>query len=157
MSHAWLDPEEVGRLARGMEEWFGVPPEVIEGYAWVRRGEALCALAPEARPWAEAYPASAVGLKAFKEVGAAGPKLTSRGAQVLGRWATRRVVDVGEEDLRGLVEGRSLPWDGPRGPVILRTQGVAVGMGVLRDGHLLGQLPRAVTEHLQFGQRGGAL
>ncbi|MHB8767253.1 MAG: hypothetical protein ACYDA8_23335 [Deferrisomatales bacterium] len=158
MSFGWLSPEEAAGVARGLEERFGIPPEALARFQWFRRGEALCAVDAGAREVAEGLQAVAVGLKVLKEAGSAGPpKLTSRGAQLVGGWATRRVCEVGEEDLRSLLEGRSLPWDGERGPAIVRFRGAPVGMGLVRDGQLVGQFPRSITEHLRLSGRGAAL
>ena len=76
----------------------------------------------------------------------------TRGIQVFGRWATRRVCSVDDAQLGALLRGASVPWEGDRGVRLLHWRGTPVGLGVVRAGQLVGQLPRNVTEHLQLGR-----
>lgn len=150
MSFDWLSPEEAGRAVGYLEEGFGIPAGAFSGHRLFRRGEYLHAVHEDAAGACEELACVAAGLKLLKVTGSGGFKPATRGIQVFGRWATRRVCDLAEEDLGHLLEGRSLPWPGERGPVIVRCQGLPVGMGVIREGQLVGQFPRSVTEHLRL-------
>lgn len=157
MSHGWLDPEERDRALGYLEERFGIPREDFSGHRLLRRGEHLCAVREEARDAWEALRGVHCGLKLLKVSGSGGLKPTSRGVQVFGRSATRNVCDLAEEDLRGLLEGRSLPYTDGQGFVILRCRETVVGVGLARAGWLVSQVPRSVTMYLKHPKQGHSL
>ncbi len=154
MSSVWLDPEQGRRVLEYLEEAFGIPAEAWEGHRFLVRGDYVFALAAEAAGACEAFRWVAAGLRILKTSGSGGFKPTSSGVQAFGRWATRRVRDLGDDELRALLSGQRLAdAGGEEGPVILRWHGLALGMGFVRDGHLVSQVSRAVTEHLRLPRR----
>lgn len=154
MSSAWVSPEDRAEVVGYLEEVLGIPATVFAEHRFVRRGEYICAVREEAFPACSALRWIAAGLKIVKVTGSGGFRPATRGVQVFGRWATRRVVDLGRQDLRDLLEGRRVPSQGKGGPVILRWNDVPIGVGLVREGHLVSQLPRNLTEHLRFPERG---
>jgi NOL1/NOP2/fmu family ribosome biogenesis protein len=151
LSFAWLDPEQSRRAVAYLEGVFGIPPEVWAGHRFLLRGEYVYAVAREAAGACDAFHWVGAGLRILKAVAAGKFKPTSSGVQVFGRWATRRVRDLADHELRALLSGQSLPEVGAEeGPVILRWQGISLGMGFVRGGQLVSQVPRAVTEHLRM-------
>jgi NOL1/NOP2/fmu family ribosome biogenesis protein len=157
LSSAWLNPEEEARAFGYLEERFGIPPEAFADHRLLLRGENLCAVRRETEELWDTLAVAYGGLKLLKLTGSGGYKPSSRGVQVFGRTATRNAVDLTDEELRALVEGRSLPQPEGRGFVILRCRGVAVGVGLVRDAQLVSQLPRSVTMHLRMPRAGSAL
>ncbi|MBI5016118.1 MAG: hypothetical protein HZB55_11615 [Deltaproteobacteria bacterium] len=157
MSSAWLSPEEEARARGYLEERFGIPPPTFANHRLLLRGENVCAVRRETEELWDALNVAYGGLKLLKLTGGGGYKPSTRGMQVFGRAASRNVVDVSETDLKALVEGQSLPAADGRGFVILRCRGVAIGVGLVRDGQLVSQLPRSVTMHLRMPVVGAAL
>jgi len=153
LSSDWLSPAEEASALAYLEERFGIPPSALCDHRLLRQGEHVCALRREAGGLADALNVAGAGLKLLKSTGSGGFKPSTRGVQVFGRWATKNLCDVTAEDLRALVEGRSLPREGARGFVLLRFAEAVVGVGLLRDGQLVSQLPRNVTMYLRLPTR----
>ena len=155
MSSAWLDPDEAAAVAAHLVERFGIPACRLDGYRLLRKGEHVYAVAAAAAAAWDVLQGAAAGVRILTVMGRDRFKLATRGAQVLGRWATRNRCEVDDDGLRALVQGRSLAWDGPEGGfVVLVWDGHPVGVGLVRGGRLVSQLPRAVTEHLRHGAAG---
>ncbi len=143
-------------MIRGLAEPFGIPPERFDPYRLLWRGDHVYALREEAASACHAFQWVSAGLPLAKVSGSGAARFASRGVQVFGRWATRRVCDLDEGVLSAILQGQSLPWTAEEGPVILRWLGSPLGMGLVRSGQLVGQLPRAVTEHLRPPGSGAA-
>ncbi len=150
MSSDWLSPEEERRAREYLEEAFGIPADALRDHRLLRRGEYVYAVRREAAGACDAFPWVAAGLKLLKVSGSRAFKPATRGLQVFGREATRRVRNLDGPALRALLSGQSLPWDGEDGPVLLRWSGHPLGLGLGRAGQFVSQLPRAVTEHLRL-------
>ncbi len=155
MSSAWLDPDETAAVAAYLAERFGIPAGRLDGHRLLRRGQHVYAVAGAAAVAWDALDGAAAGVRLLTVMARDRYKLATRGAQFLGRWAVRNRCEVDDDGLRALVQGRSLPWTGPeRGFVVLVWEGHPVGVGLVREGRLVSQLPRAVTEHLRGGEAG---
>ncbi|MDW7712313.1 MAG: hypothetical protein SCH98_17745 [Deferrisomatales bacterium] len=152
MSSDWLSPEEERRALAVLEGTFGIPPAAFAGHRLLRRGEHVFAVHREAAGACDAYRWVGAGLRLLKTTGGGSYKPATRGLQLFGRLATRRVCDLERPALRALLSGQSLPWEGEDGPLLLRWQGSPLGLGLARAGHLVSQLPRSVTEHLRVGE-----
>jgi NOL1/NOP2/fmu family ribosome biogenesis protein len=146
----WLDPEQSQELWRLFDEWFGIPRRRFAGLRLLRRGEGVYAVGEAAVGGIDALHLRGAGLSVAVVRRAGGYRPTGRGLQVFGRWATRRVCELDDAQLGALLRGASLPWEGERGQRLLRWGGVPVGLGTVRAGQLVAQLPRNVTEHLQL-------
>lgn len=151
MSSDWLSPDEERRALGYLEEAFGIASAALAEHRLLRRGEHVFAVRREASGACDAYRWVAAGLRLLKASGSGSYKPATRGLQIFGRCATRRVWDLDRPALRGLLSGQSLPWPGEDGPILLRWQGSPLGLGLARAGQLVSQLPRAVTEHLRVG------
>ncbi len=152
MSSAWLGPDETAAVAAYLEDRFGIPADRLDGHRLLLRGQHVYAVSRAAADAWDALQGGAAGVRILTVMGPGRFKLATRGAQFLGRWAVRNRCEVDDDGLRALVQGRSLPWTGPeRGFVVLAWEGIPVGVGLVRAGRLVSQLPRAVTEHLRCG------
>lgn len=151
MSLAWLNPAETRAVIAYFGERFGVPPEAFEGLRLFRRSGYVCAVRGEAAEAAEALHLAGGGLRIAKEMGPGRFKPATRGVQLLASGAGCGAVDLRDEQLRALLQGQTIPVDRPgRGFVLLRWEGAVIGVGLLRGGELVGQLPRTITEHLRL-------
>jgi len=151
LSLDWLNPEDTRRVTAYLQERCGIPAGALAGLRLFRRGGYVCALREEAAEVADLLQVAGGGLRLVKEMGPGRYKPATRGMQVL---ATRveTGIDLSEAELRGLLQGQTLSTSLPgRGFVLLRWEGAVVGVGLLREGRLVGQLPRTVTEHLRLG------
>ncbi len=152
MSFAWLSPEETRSLLRYLDERFGIPAGALDGYRLFRRGGYVWAVCSEAGGLSEELRVAGGGLRLVREMGPGRYKPATRGIQLLGRWVSRNVLDVHDDELRALIQGQTLPApEGMRGFVLVRWEGQVVGVALARNGQLQGQFPRALTEHLRLG------
>ncbi len=110
-------------MIRGLAEPFGISPECFDPYRLLWRGDHVYALREEAASACHAFQCVSAGLPLAKVSGSGAPRFASRGVQVFGRWATRRVCDLDDGVLSAIVQGQSLPWEAEEGPVILRWLG----------------------------------
>jgi len=153
LSSTWLNPEETASALGYLERRFGIPPSALAGHRLVRKGEHVYAVRREAADVCETLDWVSAGLRVFRLSGSDRFKLSTPGAQVFGSAATARVHDLAGEELLALVEGRSIPSAWEPGPAILRYGGTPVGLGLVRGGQLVSQLPRSVTENLRLPDR----
>ena len=158
MSFEWLSPDDARQVLGYLEERFGIPADALAGCRLLRRGGYVCALRAESEPLARELQAAGGGLRLVKETGPGRFKPATRGMQVLGRLARRNVIDLDDATLRGLLQGQTVPVaEEGRGFVLLRWDGGIVGVGLLRAGQLVAQIPRTVTEHLRLPGEGPVL
>ena len=151
MSFDFLNQSERDRFTGGLEARFGIAPGLFADYLFFYKGEYLHAIRAEAREMIEGLDVADAGVRLAKRTRSGGFKPTTRGIQIFGGEATRNLLELDGKLLKDLVEGRmvSAP-EGWKGFVILKLAGRVIGMGLARDGRLLSQLPRGMTEHLEF-------
>lgn len=158
MSLDWLDKKHSDAVVGYFVDRFGIPAEEFAGLALFRKNEYIYALRAEARDAADALDTLDAGLPVAKTSRSGALKPATRGIQVFGRKAAKNYLDLTPEELRALVEGRSLAAVGEMtGIVLLRLGGATVGTGLCRDGRLVGQMPRSLTQYLDFSQPGELL
>ena len=71
-----------------------------------------------------------------------GIKPTTSAIQLIGRHATRNVIDISEEKLNKYLMGYDIEADGDNGYVILRHGEDIIGVGLLKSGVVKNQLPK---------------
>lgn len=83
------------------------------------------------------------GIKAFQKVGRY-IKPTTRMIQVFGHHAIRAVLDICEDDLNKMADGRHISSDMEidNGYIILSFEGSILGLGLIIDGRVTSQIPR---------------
>lgn len=157
MSFDWLSPAERGKFLDFLFERFGIPPSRFDGFVLYSRGDYVSALAKGAAQAAKELEGEDGGIQVAKLTHSGFHKPATRGAQVFGDCATKNVVDLTGADLKALVEGRRVDAPGFQGFVLLRLDGLPIGVGLCREGRLESQLPRSMTEHLVLFDAGDAV
>jgi 16S rRNA (cytosine1407-C5)-methyltransferase len=62
--------------------------------------------------------------------------------------ATTKVLDITDDELTKLLQGQDLTCDPAlRGHMMLRSEGIAIGHGLAKDGRLKNNLPRWIVQH----------
>lgn len=129
-----------------LEDRFGIPQSLFEGFLLFRRGSGWFLLKKSRHmETARTLKTSKAGLKAFRSVGVY-VKPTSRAIQIFGTAATRAKLEIDHGELAGLLAGNEIAadlGDLERGYVILVLKGGPVlGLGFYRDGRIRSQFPR---------------
>ena len=122
-------------LLKFLSRRFGIPETLRESLVLTRRGKEAWVSTPEASE------INGPILRGGIRLARATPgdwKLTAEGAMVIGKTATRCVLDLEEHEALSFMSGQNLsgdfPW--PDGQVIVRWKGFPVGVGLLR-GHIV--------------------
>ncbi|MBN2537851.1 hypothetical protein JXB37_06205 [candidate division WOR-3 bacterium] len=129
---------------RGLLERFGVPAEALAGLDVVEGQGAFFIGTREVMTFDAVRPLRR-GIR-FCRVFPRSVKPTTHAMQVLGRHATRNVIDLEREQVVGLINGEQVEVDAPAavedGYVLLRVDGFSAGVGLYRRPVLKTQLPR---------------
>ena len=90
-------------------------------------------------------------MRAFQRIGAF-LKPTTRFIQVFGHYANRSVIDVKENELRWLVKGNHLnvKMRIENGYVIVKSNGIIVGLGLLIGDKIRIQVPKKDIKNLKM-------
>ncbi len=129
-------------IVRWWVERFGVPEDLFRDLEFYMKGKT--------NVWAvrkfERIPSlryDAVGMVVVRMVKGS-YKPTTNAVQVFGRWATKNVVDLDEEEVRRFISGLSVEVEAPveEGYVIVRYRGLPVGCGLYRRGVLKSLVPK---------------
>jgi len=145
-------PEEA--IAQVADHW-GLSPEVIERFGFMRRGRNIWIHGLDAWPldaWKPGggWRAIATGLRAFDLSGKGYPKPTNDLLQFLDSDVGERRLELTPTVWDDLLSGRRVTVEAPdRGYVALVLGGEVVGRGFVRDGVLSSQIPRGRTRWLQ--------
>ena len=140
----FAENDERHRLFSYLEERFGIPESIFDDYCLFRRKKAwwllrnsplihsVCRLKVELP-----------GLRAFQRVGHF-LKPTTRMIQVFGDQASRARMDIEEGQLREMLSGGFLEFQGTldNGYMILAIKGRVLGLGILINGRIRSQLPK---------------
>ncbi len=125
------------------EERFGIKREVFEGYRFFSKGRDVWIVSgdvPDMR-----Y-VNRMGLR-FARGGMERPKLTTAVLQIFGRWATKNIVRIGDEELEAYLKGLDLEVgevEGvERGQVIVMYGEDVVGSGLYDGRRVKNQIPKA--------------
>jgi len=148
LSFDWLSERDRSELLDFFAERFGIGEEVFKGYRFFQKGEYINIVGRATAEAADELDGLDAGLQLVKLTRSGQMKPVTRGIQAFGATATSNVVDVGEEEIKAMVQGRIVPAEGLHGFVILRHKGSVLGVGLCREGRLEGQLPRMMTDDL---------
>lgn len=140
-----LSPEIRKALAY-LEERFGIPQQVFEGWALVEVGGDIWLTSPEALE-VEAVKLRRRGIRLLRAQKGGRWKLTTAGMQHLSTHIRRNVVEVGAQEAMAFVRGEDLrlsriPESCTPGQVAVAYRGEILGSGLLsRDGRVKNQIP----------------
>jgi NOL1/NOP2/fmu family ribosome biogenesis protein len=148
LSLEFLNQSERQRLLAWFDDFFGIDPQNFEAYELMRRGEFIHIVTKKVIEATETLSAYETGIPLARVSKAGFFKPVTRGMQVFGHLATKGVVEIDGDDLKSLIEGRKVERPGKKGFVILKIKNTIIGVGLLKEGNLLGQLPRGMTEYL---------
>lgn len=142
----WLTP---------LIQWFGFPEDIFEPYSFVQSNPKTIHMVSKHLD-APLKPAPLASGIAMMSINMAHPKLSTSAAMILGAKATRQTLELNPEQVDLFLKRttQSIPLDmlalcNGTGYVILRHQGVALGVGLLRwvdraqDGLLESMFPKA--------------
>ncbi|MBW1720866.1 MAG: hypothetical protein JRH13_01465 [Deltaproteobacteria bacterium] len=138
-----------------MEDRFGIPRKVFEGYVLLRKGKSWWLLKDSPLlEMARRLKISLAGMRAFNRVGGF-IKPTTRLIQVFGKKARKAVLEISKDQLYRLASGERIEADlaVEKGYVILRYKGRALGLGFYANGTVLSQLPKKDLKFLIGGDR----
>ena len=127
-----------------LEERFGIPARIFDGYLFFRRRRNWLILKySEALPSAAVLKITKTGLRAFRDIGAF-MKPSTRLIQLFGGYATRARLEIDPGQLSRLMGGEELALDLDIDPgyiiLELRDSGI-LGLGFYINGRLRSQLP----------------
>ncbi len=165
-----LPLHEKRTLLNWIEETFGIPTERLEPFFLFKRGRDVWMASPqlevvlkgtEERPGTGnrgsptfrhpspapcPLPITRAGLRLARQ-DRQSYRLTTPAVQFLGRWATKRVIDITPQEGERYIRGEDLPLTStlpiPRGQVIVRVQGRPLGSGLLEGERIKNQIPVA--------------
>jgi NOL1/NOP2/fmu family ribosome biogenesis protein len=132
----------VNRRVRELSERFGIPREALDRLVAVEDQETVFVGTPEVMEFDAVRPMRR-GIR-LARVYPYSLKPTTFGMQVLGGQATRNVIDVTDEQVKSLINGRALSTDfeADNGFVLIRWRGLVVGVGFYKRPVLKSQIPR---------------
>ncbi len=130
------------KRAREVFERFGIPKDAFAGLRALEEQETIFVGTDEVMGFDAVRPMRR-GIR-MARVYPYSLKPTTFGMQVLGRQATRNVIDVSDEQARRLINGESLSIesDVENGFVLLRWKGFVAGVGFYKRPVLKSQIPR---------------
>jgi NOL1/NOP2/fmu family ribosome biogenesis protein len=132
----------VTKRAREVFERFGIPGDAFAGLRALEEQETIFVGTREVMEFDAVRPMRR-GIR-MARVYPYSMKPTTFGMQVLGRQATRNVIELSDEQVRRLINGESLNIEAnaENGFVLLRWKGFVVGVGFYKRPVLKSQIPR---------------
>jgi NOL1/NOP2/fmu family ribosome biogenesis protein len=130
------------KRAREVFERFGIPMDAIAGLRALEEQETIFVGTREVMEFDAVRPMRR-GIR-LARIYPYSMKPTTFGMQVLGMQATRNVIELSDEQTKGLINGESLniEADALNGFVLLKWQGFVVGVGFYKRPVLKSQIPR---------------
>jgi len=146
-----LDEKKANAAVEYLEDYFGIPASSFSGYKFFKKGDYVYAVKDSCVGLLEDLKFLSAGIKLVKPIGKNGFRPATRGIQVFGRFAQKRVHELTEDDASRLFQGQSLTFgDAEQGFYILQLNKMVLGIGLARNKTLVAQLPRSVVEQVTF-------
>lgn len=146
-----LSAEERRKILRFLRERYGWAEDLFDDLELAMIGRSLWVWGRGARVYFKRLKINRAGLRMVREVGSDAPKISTSVAQRWGRMATKNVVRLSRERGESYLAGEDLNLANDEreectdGVVLVEVDGVPVGTGLLRGGHLKNQLPRSTV------------
>jgi len=127
---------------RDIMERFGIPEEVFKRLAAIEAQDTVFVGTPEVMKFTAVRPMRC-GIRLCR-LFPYSVKPTSFAMQVLGRHATRNIIDLSDEQIRSIINGNELRVEAQadNGFVLLRWHEFVIGVGLYRKPVLKSQIPR---------------
>lgn len=144
---AFAAPETVRDALAYLESRFGIAPARLETFAFLESGSAVWILGASphvAELAALRLEAAGVALLRRKK---RGWKPTTAGLRIVGRWATRNVVDLDEAGAARFLSRETIPgrYETDGGFVVVRSGEEVLGCGLVSARGLESQVPAALA------------
>jgi len=149
-----LPRHEREALIKWIEETFGIPRDKLDPLLMFKRGRDIWMASSqlqEVLDWNENHgtgplPITRMGTRLARQ-DRQSHRLTTPAIQILGQWATKRVIDLSLQEAERYIRGEDITLDSPpeipRGQVIVRVQGRPLGSGLLDGNKIKNQIPVA--------------
>jgi NOL1/NOP2/fmu family ribosome biogenesis protein len=127
-----------------LENRFGVACSIFDEYFLLKKNKSWWLLRQSDHiRHASSLKVWMTGLKVFQTVGRY-IKPTTRMIQVFGHHAVRAVLNISEDDINKMAQGRHISSDMEidNGYIILSFKGAVIGLGLFIDGRITSQIPR---------------
>jgi len=146
-----LDEKKANAVVEYLEDYFGIPLSTFSDYKFLKKGDYVYAIKDSCIGLLEDLKFLSAGIKLVKPIGKNGFRPATRGIQVFGRFAQKRVRQLSEDEASRLFQGQSLSFDDDeQGFYILQLKKMVLGIGLARNKTLVAQLPRSVVEQVTF-------
>ncbi|RLD98410.1 MAG: hypothetical protein DRI92_03985 [Aquificota bacterium] len=140
-----LPLHEKKALLSWIEGTFGIPIKRLEPLLLFKKGRDIWMASPQLQEIA--LPSTTRAGARLARQDRRSYRLTTPAIQLLGRWATRRVVEITTQEGERYIRGEDLTLDSPpsipRGQVIVRVHGRPLGSGLLEGEGIKNQIPVA--------------
>lgn len=127
-----------------LKERFGIEDKAFEGFKFVRSGEDAWIMSEDVPE--NLYGINRVGLR-FARGLSRNPKITTAVIQIFGKYATKNIVHISEEQLSDYLKGRDVEVGEikgvERGQVIVKFKDDVIGSGLYDGRNLKNQIPKA--------------
>ncbi len=135
----------IHELLRKIEERFGIPRDLFEGYCIYERRKGEFWISSRFGCGLDDSFVARRGLKFAQVFSKGGFRLSTSAIQLFGGYATRCVVELEEDEREAYIRGQDLPdrWGAPPGQIIVRYRGIPLGSAVVVEGRLKNQVPTA--------------
>ncbi|NPB03370.1 MAG: hypothetical protein GXO39_03010 [Thermotogae bacterium] len=133
----------IEQVLKYVKERFGIPRNAFRGFRFFQRGRDVWIVSEDVP---DLRYVNRAGLR-FARGGTKNPKLTTTAIQIFGRFATKNVVDINEEQLESFLKGEDLvvgTLNGiSKGQVIVRYGSDPLGSGLYDGNKIKNQIPKA--------------
>lgn len=120
---------------------------MLEGEAMLQRGDQLILSTESAVHFKSPVQDYAIGIPFGRRLEGDASRIGHDVVTLRGQLATRNVIDLDQEQMDQLLDGKDTTCDPSlRSDIILRYKGMSIGLGVAKDGKLLNRLPRWVVQ-----------
>ncbi len=131
-------------IRKFLKERFGIEERVFEGFRFVRIGDDIWIMSEDIPK--DLYGINRIGLRFARGI-SKNPKITTAVLQIFGKYATKNVVYINEEQLKDYLKGKDVDVGElsgvERGQVIVKFGEDVIGSGLYDGKNIKNQIPKA--------------
>ncbi len=131
-------------IRKFLKEKFGIEEGVFEGFRFVRIGDDIWIMSEDIPK--DLYGINRIGLRFARGI-SKNPKITTAVLQIFGKYATKNVVYINEEQLKDYLKGKDVEVGElsgvERGQVIVKFGEDVIGSGLYDGKNIKNQIPKA--------------